>query len=479
MIVKATVGLPRSRSWVGLATGAAGLALMTTVLVAAREQLGLAEVALLFLIPVVAAAAVGGVWAGLPAAVAADLLVNFFFVPPYNTLLVESGEHILVLVVYVLVAGAVSVAVDLAARQRARAARQETEARLLGNASAGPVSADSLTKLLGEIRDAFGMTTVALLESQPTGEQPIAVVGPIDRSRPTLSARAGEGLRLAAWGPEIFAEDQRALRRMAAAAARTLEAQRLIAEAARAAELAETDQIRSTLLAAVGHDLRTPLAGIKAAVSSLRQPDVELSVDARAELLAMIEESCDQLADLIDNLLSLSRLQAGALSVRPEAVALDAVVAQALLAAGSVRARINVDVPEDLPRVRADTGLLERVVANVINNAVTASPPHLAIEITAMPVAQEVQLAVVDHGPGVPVEERDRIFEPFQRLHDRSTTAGLGLGLAIARGFSEAMSGSIAATGTPGGGLTMTITLPVADEHVPGHATAASAADAS
>jgi two-component system sensor histidine kinase KdpD len=221
------------------------------------------------------------------------------------------------------------------------------------------------------------------------------------------------------------------------------------------------------------------LAGIKAAVSSLRQPDLELSVDARAELLAMIEESCDQLADLIDNLLSLSRLQAGALSVRPEAIALDAVVAQAVLAAGSLRARIIVDVPDDLPRVRADTGLLERVVANVINNAVTASPPHLAIQITAILAAQEVQLAVVDHGLGVPAEERDRIFEPFQRLHDRSTTSGLGLGLAIARGFSEAMGGSITATGTPGGGLTMTITLPVDDEHVPGPAPTASAADAS
>src|SRR6478752_2258604 len=235
---------------------------MTAILVVAQDRLGLAEIALLYLVPVVAAAAVGGIWSGLPAALLADLLVNFFFIPPYHTLVVESREH-------VLVAGSVSVAVDLAARQRARAARRETEVRLLGNASAAPVAPDSLTKLLGEVRDAFGMTTVALLESQPTGEQAVVTVGPANPSRPTLSAPAGDGVRLVAWGPDVFAEDRRALQRMAAAAARTLEAQRLAAQAARASDLAEMDRVRSALLAAVSHDLRTPLAGIKAAVSSL------------------------------------------------------------------------------------------------------------------------------------------------------------------------------------------------------------------
>jgi K+-sensing histidine kinase KdpD len=467
--VKAYVGLPRSRSWAGLATGVVGLALMTVVLVAAREQLGLAEVALLFLVPVVAAAAVGGVWSGLPAAIVADLLVNFFFVPPYHTLLVESREHVLVLMVYVLVAGSVSLAVDLAARQRARAARRDTEVRLLGNASAAPVAANSLTKLLGEIGEAFGMTTVALLESQPTGEQPVASFGPTVGSRPTLSAPAGEGLRLVAWGPDVFAEDQHVLQRMAAAAARTLEAQRLTAQAAQANDLAEMDRVRSALLAAVGHDLRTPLAGIKAAVSSLRHPDLRLSGHAQSELLATLEESTDQLANLIDNLLSLSRLQAGALSVRPDAVALDAVVAQAMLAAGSGWDRVQVDVPDGLPLAWADSGLLERVIANVLSNAVAASPPDLPIEVTGTATHHHVALAVVDHGAGVPAEERTRIFEPFQRLHDRST-AGLGLGLAIARGFTEAMGGSIKATETLGGGLTMTITLPAAEGRVAEHA---------
>jgi two-component system sensor histidine kinase KdpD len=238
-------------------SAAAGVAVVTAVLVPARGHLGLAEVVLLYLVPVLAAAAIGGLWPALLAAVAADVVVNFFFVPPYHTLQVASPEHVTVLVVYVLVAVSVSLAVDLAARDRARAARRDTEVRLLANASAAPVADDSLSSLLTEIQQAFGMSAVALLESKPTGEQTVASVGPPSESRPVLSTRAGDGLRLVAWGPEMFAEDQRGLHRMAAAAARTLEAQRLSQLAARAQELAEIEA-RSALLAAVGHDLRTP-----------------------------------------------------------------------------------------------------------------------------------------------------------------------------------------------------------------------------
>jgi K+-sensing histidine kinase KdpD len=459
MIRQAAARLPRVRALAGVGCGAVGLAVLTAALVPARGHLGIAEVVLLYLVPVLAAAAIGGLWPALLAAVAADVTVNFFFVPPYHTLLVASPEHVTVLVVYVLVAASVSVAVDLAARDRARAARRETEVRLLANASAAPVADDSLSTLLAEIQQAFGMTTVALLESKPTGEQTVASVGPPSESRPVLSTRAGDGLRLVAWGPEMFAEDQRSLQRMAAAAARTLEAQRLSQRAAHAEELAEIDEARSALLAAVGHDLRTPLAGIKAAVSSLRQQDINLPPEEQAELLGTIETSGDQLINLVENLLSLSRVQAGALSVHLDAVALDAVVAQAVLNSGSARAQIQVDVADDLPSVRADAGLLERVISNVLSNAAVASPPGRMVQVSAKNTPGEVRLSIIDHGPGVPVEEHDRIFEPFQRLHDRSTTAGLGLGLAIARGFTEAMGGRITASDTPSGGLTMTITL--------------------
>jgi len=285
------------------------------------------------------------------------------------------------------------------------------------------------------------------------------MVGHAPAGRPVLSARAGAGLRLAAWGPDLIGEDRRALTRLAAAAARTLETQRLADEAARARDLAEVDRVRAALLAAVGHDLRTPLAGVKAAVSSLRDPDLDLPPGARAELLATIEESADRLDALVENLLSMSRLQTGMLSVHLEPVATDAVVAQALLHQPAGAGRVDVDVPDELPLVTTDAGLLERVLANLIANACAASPPHRPVRIDAVATDSHVLLRVIDHGPGVPAADRERIFAPFQRLHDRGH-GGLGLGLAIARGFTEGIGATLSPESTPGGGLTMTVALP-------------------
>ena len=265
---------------------------------------------------------------------------------------------------------------------------------------------------------------------------------------------AAEGLRLVAHGPELFGEDRRLLTRLAAAAARTLEAQRLAGRAAEAEQLAEVDRLRTAILAAVGHDLRTPLASIKAAASSLRAPDVEFSPEDRAELLATVEESADRLDDLVENLLAMSRLQAGVLSVQARPVALDEVVSRAVPPA------VHIAVGDDLPLVQADPGLLERVVANLLSNAVRASG---TVTVDAVAAPSTVDLRVTDHGPGVPADDRERMFAPFQRLDDRTADGGLGLGLAIARGFTEAMGGRLTPADTPGGGLTMTVTLPRAD----------------
>ena len=463
--LSSALGLSRARIWAGLAGGAGSLILLTVWLVAIRGTFSLADVVLLYLIPVVIAAVVGGLWAALPGAIAADLVVNFFFVPPYYTLIVGSAEHVIVLLTYVLVALAVSLAVDFAARQRAQVTRRETEARLLARANKAPLGEGSLPELLNDIKDTFGMTGVALLESGAIGEEEVASVGTVSQSRPVLSAAAGDRFRLVAWGPEVFAEDAAALRRMAVVAARALEAQRLAADAARADGLAQIDRARSALLAAVGHDLRTPLARIKVAVSSLRQSDMILPPAEQAELLATIEESADTLSELVDNLLGLSRLQAGVLSGHLDSVPLDAAVSSALLHLGPRSKEIIVDVPDDLPMVCADAGLLERVLVNILANAQSASPPGRLVEVTAEVSVEQVSVIIADSGSGVPAEDRERMFEPFQRLHYRST-AGLGLGLAIARGFLEAMGGKIRPTDTPGGGLTMIISLPRADHAV-------------
>lgn len=451
----------RIRIRAGLLVAVVGLAALTAGLVPARDHLSLASVTLLYLVPVVATAVAGGMWPALGAAVAAGLLVTFFFVPPFHTLTVERGDNVVVLGVYIAVAGTVAVAVDIAARQRATAARHALETALLARTTADPVTEDSLTRLLGQVRDTFGMATVALVEHRDGTDHTVASIGPDPHGPPTLTTPPSGGVRITGWGPTLLGEDRRVLAQLTAAAARTLEAQRLAAEARDARELAEIDRLRTALLTAVGHDLRTPLAAIKAAASSLRQPDIDFTDDDRAELLATIEESTDALADLVENLLAMSRLQAGVLSLDLQPAPIDAVAAQAILSCQPGGAAVDADVPDDLPLALADPGLLERVVANLVANAGNVSPPGTPIQVRGRTAAGRVLLDVIDHGPGISPADRDRIFHPFQRLHDHG--GGLGLGLAIARGFTEAMNGTLTAHRTPGGGLTMTIDLPAAE----------------
>jgi two-component system sensor histidine kinase KdpD len=443
-----------TRTGIGAATGAAGLLATTLALVPYRTGLALPSIVLLYLVPVLLTAAAGGLLPALGAAVAADLLVNFWFVAPYRTFAVDTRDGAVTLVVYLLVAAAVSIAVDAAAAHRATAVRREVEARLLAAASTGPIADTSVTRLLEEIRRTYRMSTVALTDSAGTLQQ----VGPAQDGPAVLTVDAGHGLHLTAWGPELFAEDRRALHRLAAAAAHTVETQHL---AGQATELTRIDRTRAALLGAVGHDLRTPLAGIKAAVSSLRQADVDFGPADRADLLATIEVSADRLTTVVDNLLALSRLQAGVLAVDLRPVAVDAVLAQALLSTDTHGVSVQLDVPDDLPLALADAGLLERVAANLIANACAASPAGRTVRLSGTADTGQVRLAVIDDGPGIPAEARETVFAPFRRLDD-DTGNGLGLGLAIARGFTEAQGGTLLPTDTPGGGLTMTITLPVA-----------------
>jgi K+-sensing histidine kinase KdpD len=268
-------------------------------------------------------------------------------------------------------------------------------------------------------------------------------------------------LRLVGRGPALFASDQRVLQAFAAAAETAFEGRRLTAQANQARSLADVDRQRTALLAAVGHDLRTPLATIKASVSTLRQTDVAWSDAERHELLETIEQAADRLDAVVANLLDASRLQAGALSVKALPVSLDEMVSAAVLAVPGASSRVTSDVPEDLPLISADPGLLERVLVNLLDNALRYGQADSAVEVHAFAGATSAKVEVVDHGPGVAAAQRERLFEPFQRL-DESTDGGVGLGLSVARGFVEAMGGAMVADQTTGGGLTMRIRLPLA-----------------
>jgi two-component system sensor histidine kinase KdpD len=241
---------------------------------------------------------------------------------------------------------------------------------------------------------------------------------------------------------------------------------------AAAALLAEADRTRTALLAAVSHDLRSPLASAKAAVTALRSRDVPWRAAQQAELLATADESLDQLTRLVENLLDMSRLQAGALSVFPRRVGLDDVLPHVLDELGSDGRRVDLRLAADLPEVQADPGLLERIVANLTANALRHAPPDSRPLLSARRLGERVELRVADQGPGVPETHWDAIFVPFQRFGDRHNSTGVGLGLALSRGLAEAMGGALTPEHTPGGGLTMVLSLPAANPSrtVPGEA---------
>lgn len=347
-----SVGLSPRRQLLGALVAVAGLAALTVGLIPLRDDLAVESVLLLYLLVVVATAAVGGVWPASSAAVLAVGLVNWFFTPPFHTLTIAEGEHVLALVVFLVVASVVALYVTVADRNASESAAVRAEAAALDRAN----------------------------------------------------------------------------------------------------------ELRTALLSAVSHDLRTPLASIKASVSSLRASDVEWSAQETGDFLEAIEDDTDRLNQLVGNLLDMSRLQTGALELTRHPIALEEVVANALDSLGAHATDVVVDVPEDLPLALVDPGLLERAVANILANALHWSPPSERVRICAAVVAPDLELRIIDHGPGIPKDARERIFQPFQRLGDRGG-GGVGLGLAIASGFIEAMEGELRVEDTPGGGATFRVLL--------------------
>ena len=313
-------------------------------------------------------------------------------------------------------------------------------------------------------RETFSLTSVTLFERTDHGWALVASAGPPCTQPGEADTRvpAGERRVLALCGQPLEAEDQRLVGAFAAQVGLVQDRIRLTEEAAEAAPLAAANRMRTALLAAVGHDLRSPLAAAKASISSMLSSDVHLDDHDRHELLVTADQSLDRLTALVENLLDMSRLQAGALSLHPEPVRLDEVVARALDDLGADASPVLVDLPEDLPEAYADVGLLERVLANVIANAQRFSPAAHPPLVTASKLGDRIEIRIVDRGPGIPEADRDRVFLPFQRLGDTDNTTGVGLGLALARGLTEAMDGTLEPEETPGGGLTMVVGLAAA-----------------
>ena len=488
--VRSVSGLPWRRKAAGWTAVVVALPLLTVLLLPHRDDLSLSTILVLYLAVVVTIAAIGGLVVGLVAAVAAFLLENWFFTPPLHTLTVADGEHVVALTAFVAVSALVSLLVGRSVRRSREAVRARAEAEALARTTASLIGGtDPLPAVVDQLRIGFSLERVAVLERVGAGWTTLASSGPAGTSPRRVGvggvgvggSATSEGIglssstrddpsmtidldeagtrRLVLTGGELGAVDQHVLRAFADQLRLALERRQLREEAHDAEALAETDALRRSLLQAVSHDLRTPLASIKAAVTSLLQRDVSWSAHDRDDLLGTIDTATDRLDRVVANLLDMSRLQSGALSLHCTPTALEDVVAAALGSVPDDAYRTTVDVPETVPLVDADPALLERAVANVVSNALAWSPRDQPVRIEAAPVQGLVVLRVIDRGPGIPPAQRARIFEPFWRLGDRSTDAGVGLGLAVAHGFVTAMHGEISVDDTPGGGLTVTIAL--------------------
>ncbi|CAN5212622.1 hypothetical protein BH11ACT7_BH11ACT7_19370 [soil metagenome] len=427
------------------------------------EFLGIGGESALFFTGVLVVALLGGVAPAVLSAVLSGFLLNFFLVEPRYTFTIAQPDSAITVVVLLAVAVAVAALVDGAASRAREARRASQEAELLALFAGSILRGADLTALLERVRETYLQRAVALVRDRPvSGPAVVACVGDepcVDVESADTAIEVGDDeFWLLMSGRRLPARDRRVLGAVAAQAAGLVRQKELAEEASRAEAIAKADDLRRSLLSAVSHDLRTPLAAAKAAVSSLRSDDIDFSPEDTAELLATVEESVDGLTALVGNLLDSSRLAAGVVKPAVTRVYLEGVVQRALLDITALD-RVKVDVGDAV--VLADAGLLERVLVNLVDNALRYSH-HSLVRVNAGHVGDRVLINVVDEGPGVAGGAEADLFEPFQRLGDSDNTSGVGLGLSVARGFTEAMGGTISTTDTPGGGLTMVIDLPAA-----------------
>jgi two-component system sensor histidine kinase KdpD len=425
----------------------------------------------LFVVGVLLVALLGGVVPAALSAALSGLLLNYFLTEPRYTFTIAEPDAAVTEIVLLVLAVAVAALVDYSTKRQREARQASREAELLTLFSGSVLRGADLDALLERVRETYAQRAVSLIRMREDGGSVIASVGENPcatvESADTAIEVGDEEFWMLMSGSQLPARDRRVLTVVAKQAVGLVRQRELAEEASRAEAVEKADELRLLLLSAVSHDLRTPLAAAKAAVSSLRAEDVGFSAQDTAELLATVEESVDQLTALVDNLLDSSRLAGGVVQPELKRVYLEEVTQRALLsisrgATGLGRGgldRVTVDVGDAV--VVADAGLLERVLANLVDNALRYAPASV-VRVNAGRVADRVLINVIDRGPGVPRGAEETMFEPFQRLGDRQNKSGVGLGLSVARGFVEAMGGTIAATDTPGGGLTVVIDLAAA-----------------
>ncbi|HEX5937870.1 MAG TPA: ATP-binding protein [Actinomycetota bacterium] len=427
--------------------------------------------ALAYVLAVVVASATGGLIAGLVASGVSFLALNFFFTPPLHTFAVEETVDLVALAVFLAVSATVGAMLSRVLEQRARAERREREARLLNHLGSrlrtGEPTEDVLRSLAASITESFDLARCEITTDQ--GDAVVAVGRPIasdarEEVMP-ITTHDRELGRIAVFTDgtraPLSAEERGVIRTLAGQVALAVESERLGSEAERARLESETNRLRAALFSSVTHDLRTPLSSITASVSTLldERDGSRLASEDRRELLETIDQEAGRLNRVIGNLMDLSRMRAGAVAPVRTPAAVDELIEGTLASAAAVLKDhdLRLMLRDDLPEIPLDLGLIDQALTNVLENAARFTPPGKAITVVAARWREGVQIRVSDSGPGIPREDRERVFEPFVR---GEASAGTGLGLAIARAIVEAHDGTIRLGDEPGGGTAVVIELP-------------------
>jgi two-component system sensor histidine kinase KdpD len=452
----------------GVFAGALAVAVVTGVVELFDGTIPVLSLGVLYVFAVLPVAVVWGVAYAVPVAVASMLAFNFFFLEPLYTLTLADRENWFALLVYVVTAVVVSTLASGARRRRAEAEQREREAALLADIATDLLSGtqleDELDRIAARAAELLGVSSAQIV----LGEAPAR--GSRDVPHPLVVDGRGVGSLLT---PEretpVLAVQHRLLPALASLLAVALDRERLAREALEAEALRRSDTIKTAVIQAVSHDLRTPIATIEQALDGLESGVLALTEDDRDALLDTIRVEHTRLKRLVENLLDLSRLQAGTAETTPQLWTADELVAQALgEVAGSERVRVSAR--HDLPGVRVDALQVERVLVNLLENALRLSPPGEPVHVRVNATRKELLIRVTDRGPGVPEEERERVFQPFHRLSGQPEWRGAGLGLAIARGFAEANGGRLWLESREGQGASFVLALPAVELPVEVHA---------
>lgn len=452
-----TGALTRKRKLLGFIVALIGGPILTGILVLFRSAESITTDVLSYQLLVVIVALVGGIWPALFAAVLSGLTLDFLFIEPIYAVHIHEPYHLLALILYVVIASLVSFIVDRSARYTRAARRSSAESELIQTIAGSVLRGDSaLQALIDRTQEAFHLPCVRLMSE----DEILAEAGKPPADNQKARVRITDETVLELHGPDLAASEQRLLAVVVAQLTAVLEQQHLAEAAKEIAPIVASDRVRGALLSALSHDLRRPLAAAVAAIGGLKSAGPEMDLLDQKELLDTAVESLAALSTLVTDLLDVSRLQAGVLTIADIPTDPAETIAPALdeLHLGPNEVTLSLNHAEAV--AHADPVLLQRVLVNLLNNAHRHSPLDTPVHVSTSTFGGSLEIRVIDHGPGIPTDKRDDIFLPFQRLGDTDNSTGLGLGLALSRGFIEAMHGSLTPEDTPGGGLTMVISLP-------------------